>query len=264
MDPIATVNRNMLEALAAFAWVKETGRTDSLPGLGVAVSGVRFGLFNTATLSTPAPGDGGDLDERLTRAGRYFAGHQIPWSFWLCEELLGASTRRRARLLLASEGLVPVTEAPGMIAESLPDVHRRLPVLDCRPVGDLETRTAFSRLMAAAFDMPPALAEEVYGSERLWRGPLHGWVGYYNGLPVTTTATVVSSDAVGVYAVGTHPLCQRRGYAEAVMRHALAVARRDSGIERSVLQSSAAGLGLYLRLGYRQVCRVTVFLKSAP
>jgi hypothetical protein len=43
------------------------------------------------------------------------------------------------------------------------------------------------------------------------------------------------------------------------MRFALADARREHGIERSVLQSTPAGYRLYERMGYRTVTSVSVY-----
>jgi len=64
---------------------------------------------------------------------------------------------------------------------------------------------------------------------------------------------------VGVYNVATVPDQQRRGFGEAVMRHAVAEAQREHGIARSILQSTPAGLHLYQRMGYRVVTRVSVY-----
>jgi ribosomal protein S18 acetylase RimI-like enzyme len=67
----------------------------------------------------------------------------------------------------------------------------------------------------------------------------------------------------GVYNVATLPGHQRRGYGEAVMRYALADARRASGMahgeQRVILQSTPAGLKLYERMGFRTVARVSVY-----
>jgi ribosomal protein S18 acetylase RimI-like enzyme len=65
--------------------------------------------------------------------------------------------------------------------------------------------------------------------------------------------------AIGVYNVATMPDHQRRGYGEAVMRHAVAEAQREHGIERTILQSTPAGLSLYERMGYRTITRVSVY-----
>jgi len=76
---------------------------------------------------------------------------------------------------------------------------------------------------------------------------------------VTTAAVVPGGKALGVYNVATLPDHQHRGYAEVVMRAALEDARRRHGIERSILQSTPAGLRLYQRMGYRTVTRVSVY-----
>jgi ribosomal protein S18 acetylase RimI-like enzyme len=65
--------------------------------------------------------------------------------------------------------------------------------------------------------------------------------------------------AAGVYNVATMPGFQRRGYGEAVMRHALENSRRLNGIERVILQSTPAGLKLYERMGLETVTRVSVY-----
>jgi ribosomal protein S18 acetylase RimI-like enzyme len=70
---------------------------------------------------------------------------------------------------------------------------------------------------------------------------------------------VAGGDALGVYNVATLPGHQRRGYGEAVMRFALNEANRDLGMERSILQSTPAGLRLYRRMGYRTVTRISVY-----
>ncbi len=85
------------------------------------------------------------------------------------------------------------------------------------------------------------------------------WVGYSDGEPVSTAATVAGSGAVGVYNVATLPGHQRHGYAEAIMRHAIAFAHRGSDCSRTILQSSPQGLSLYERMGFRKVTRVEVY-----
>jgi ribosomal protein S18 acetylase RimI-like enzyme len=87
-----------------------------------------------------------------------------------------------------------------------------------------------------------------------------GWVGYAGKSAVSTAAVVMGGDAVGIYAVATHPRYQRKGYGEALVRHAVGQASKQTGIRRTVLQSSLAGHSLYSRLGYRQVARFLVYL----
>ena len=108
------------------------------------------------------------------------------------------------------------------------------------------------------FHVPLTWFREVFESESVW-ARFAAYVGYVEGEPVSTAAVVMGGDVAGVYNVATLPGHQRRGYGEAVMRHAIADARREHGVERTILQSTPAGLRLYERMGFRTVTRVSVY-----
>ena len=80
-----------------------------------------------------------------------------------------------------------------------------------------------------------------------------------DGEAVSTTAIVMGAGAVGVYNVATVPEQQRRGYGEALMRHAVAEAQREHGVAQVILQSTPAGYKLYERMGFQTVTRVAVY-----
>jgi ribosomal protein S18 acetylase RimI-like enzyme len=89
-----------------------------------------------------------------------------------------------------------------------------------------------------------------------------GWVGYTGGRAVCIVTVVVGGGVLGVYSVGTLPEYQRRGFAETAMRYALARATERTGLRASVLQSTAQGMNLYTRMGYRVVTRFGVYLNE--
>jgi ribosomal protein S18 acetylase RimI-like enzyme len=64
--------------------------------------------------------------------------------------------------------------------------------------------------------------------------------------------------------VATLPEYRNRGCAEAVMRYSLAQAREATGLERTVLHASAAGLPLYEEMGYRSVASFLGFALAGP
>lgn len=253
----AVLNENLRCALAAFSCVSPAGERSDADGLSLSYSGEPFGLFNTALPVTP-----GDFGTRLRRAAEYFGRKKTHWSVWYCEDLLSPEARRSARLDLAMMGLKHVMEAPGMIAHGISAPAGRLPDLEIRGVRDIGTAEDFSDIMSAAFQVPLPMSRRVYASEGLWRGPMKGWVGYSGGEPVSTAAIVVGGGAIGLYAVATHPEHQRRGFGEALVRVALETVRNQTGITTTVLQSSAAGYPLYVRMGYRNVTRFVVYLKE--
>jgi ribosomal protein S18 acetylase RimI-like enzyme len=79
---------------------------------------------------------------------------------------------------------------------------------------------------------------------------------------VCIVTVVVGGGVLGVYSVGTLPEYQRRGFAEAAIRYALARAGEQTRLRVSVLQSTAQGLNLYTRMGYRVVTRFGVYLNE--
>lgn len=253
------INENLRCALAGFSWVGSSGDTSRLPGLSLAFSGVPYGLFNTAVLAEPGYGD--SFRELLNDASRFFARKRTAWSVWFCEDFFGdREQRRRASISLAAMGLKIVMEAPGMISRQMAPPRAPLPRMQYRRVHGRETAADFSRIMAAAFAVPLEMSNRVYASDRLWTGPVRGYVAYHQGEPVSTTAIVVSGDALGLYAVATHPSYQRKGFGEALMRAVLVDVMRETGLDTVVLQSSEVGFPLYLRMGFRQVTRFSVFL----
>lgn len=262
MNDYLVINENLNHALAAFARVRKAGRVVAVPGLSLVYAGVPYALFNTALVTQPVPShDSGDMIDLLDRAQDFFNRYNVPWSIWFCEEFLDPNHRRPARIALATRGFKLMMEAPGMIARELAEPRPTLPLLDCRPVSDARTRRDFSRIMSTAFHVPEDMSLDVYSGEYLWQGDLHGWIGYRGAEPISTTAVISGVEAIGLYAVATQPNYQRQGYGESLMRHAMSHEARLSGLDRSILQSSAAGYPLYVRMGYRNVARFLVYVQ---
>jgi ribosomal protein S18 acetylase RimI-like enzyme len=84
----------------------------------------------------------------------------------------------------------------------------------------------------------------------LWKEDSYGYVGYVNGQPVTCSATFPVHDTVYVAFVATHPDEQRKGYAEAVMRHSIEKGAEGMDLARTTLHATEAGFPLYLAMGY--------------
>ena len=262
MRDFELINENLRHALGAFVRVRPHGQLMSLPGLSLVYAGVPYNLFNTALITSPLPSAEGGFFDQMDRAADFFARQNAPWSVWFCDDMLAVDERRKARVALATRGLRLTMEAPGMISGSLIAPSRRLPAkLHFEQVGDSRTREHFSQVMSSAFHVPHEMSRDVYCGEALWTGGMKGWIGYLNDEPVTTTAVMVNDDSIGLYAVATQPRHQRQGYAEAIMRHAIASECAGGGPSRSILQSSAVGYPLYVRMGYRAVTRFFVYVK---
>ena len=255
MAGFQAIEENLHATLAAFGRAKPRGETRQLEGVAVTSSAVEYPMFNSAVLTAPVA-SARELDRRIGTAARFFLARGLRWSLWVCQGWLEGKVGGVLADVAYRWGLHLVAEMPGMEAEELAPPVRPLPSLEYRRVCDAATRADFSYMMVAAFGIPPLVAREIYEPEGVWSGGLTGWVGYRGEVAVTSAATLATAAAVGVYAVGTPSPHRRKGYAEAVMRHALGEA---DGTQPSVLESSEAGLLLYRALGYRTVTRYAVF-----
>jgi ribosomal protein S18 acetylase RimI-like enzyme len=251
------VAENLRESFRVVAASRAPGEVRELRGVSIAAAGATFQMFNAAFLSARV-GSEAELTQRILLASLHFDARGLEWAYWVCEGWLDGRTRRHSRRVFERQGLRHSVDMPGMAAEHIEPPVKPLPALDVRRVADGPTRDAFCAIGAVCFHVPLSWFREVFDSGRVWQ-TFAGYVGYADGEPVSTTAIVMGGDALGVYNVATLPGHQRRGYGEAVMRHALAEAQRRHGIERSVLQSTPAGYALYERMGYRTVTSVTVY-----
>ncbi len=238
-----------------------SGRGDIQERDGVLLidSGVDYAVFNMVLLTNPVE-TRAEFEHRIAAAAEYFRWRGARWSFWLCEDLLAGPARRKFDDIFESRKLRRLTEAPGMIADRLAAPARHLPAIECRRVGDRQTRSDFTQITSANFDIPYSTCRLIYEQERAWNFDYTGYVGYFNGRAVATVAVVVAADAAGVYSVSTLPPYRRRGYAEALMRGVLADCARTTGIERTILQATRAGYTMYKKMGYREVTRFSVYI----
>jgi ribosomal protein S18 acetylase RimI-like enzyme len=260
MDPVRTVEQNLRAAMACYASVSEAGETRSYPGLVVTSSGVNIAVFNSAMLTEPVSQP--QLEQAETMAALHFRAKSLDWSFWLCDDLIPPEIRVSCRSLFHKKGLALVARPPGMCTETLATVTRRNAGIDCREILGERTRLDFAHVSSIVFALPFRSAKRIYCDSNLWQPPMRGWVGYVNDTAVSIVTTVVAAGAVGVYSLGTLPQHQGCGYGETLLRHAIEEARRETGITRSVLQSTEDGFNLYLRMGYRVVTSFSVFTKE--
>ncbi|MDZ4798804.1 MAG: GNAT family N-acetyltransferase [Bryobacteraceae bacterium] len=253
------VEENLRTAMRCYGRVSAVGESRDYPGIVVTYCGLPSAVFNSALLNAPADED--EFRRALALATVHFRQRGVGWTLWLCEDLLnGMSLRRHVALMMKDNGMDSIAFPPGMYAEKLATPAHPLPELRVRRVSDAATRLDFAHLSSNIFALPFQTAQQVYANEALWAPPMYGWVGYRDGLAVTLACVVIGGGAAGVYSVGTLPAFQRRGYAETIVRHALDESRADAGTDATVLQSTAQGLKLYTRMGYRPVTKFGVYM----
>jgi GNAT superfamily N-acetyltransferase len=256
-----TVEENLRESFRALAVDRPAGEIREVGGVSIAAAGTYFQMFNAAFLSCPV-GDADDLERRALTARVHFRQRNLPWSFWACDGLIPSRLRKKTERLFSNAGLRLAVELPGMCAERLLPPRRPLPQLDIRRVDDDATRLAFCDIGCICFHVPLYWFREIFLDPRLWYGGFAGYVAYLDGQPVATAATITAAGAVGIYNVATLPAYRRKGHGEAVVRHALECARRQTGCERTILQATEHGLRLYQSMGYKTVTSVNVYASS--
>lgn len=253
------VEQNLRQSLRFFARASPSGEVRETPGVTIVSCGRNYPLFNSALLATEAPGPGGDLASRIAVPASYFASLGFGWSYWICDEMLDEQGRRQATGLFELHGLHRVLSTPGMVAGHLAAPRRQLPKLEFRRIEQAHHRIAFCHITAMVFEIPFAMARAVYDSELAWGGDFLGFLGYLDGEPVTAAVVAITGDVAGLYSVATLPAHQSKGFGEATVRYAIERMRAERGIEKFVLQSSSEGLALYERIGFREVCRFTIY-----
>lgn len=256
MDFVAVAD-NLRESFRIIASSRPPGEVRELHGVSIAAAGVTFQMFNAAFLSAPVENET-DLARRIMLASVHFDARGLEWAYWVCEDWMNARARRRSQQVFEKHGLRHSVDLPGMAAERVLPPVKELPRIDVRRVRNGRTAPDFCGIGSACFHVPITWFREVFDSAGVWER-FAAYVGYVGGEPVSTAAVVLGGGALGVYNVATLPEYQCRGYGEAVMRYALDDARRTTGIERSILQSTPAGLRLYQRMGYQAVTTVAVY-----
>jgi ribosomal protein S18 acetylase RimI-like enzyme len=253
-----TVEENLRESFRLLALSRPNGEVREASGVTITAAGVAFQMFNAAFLSEPVEGER-ELDKRIMTAKVHFGARGLSWSYWVCKDWLDNKSRRKITDTFKRHGLYLATVLPGMLAEGLAAPEQPLPRLQVRAVSDKTTWSAFCYIGASCFNVPLEWFQEVFESPRVWRDGYACYVGYSEGVPVSTAATVLASGAVGVYNVATIPSHQRRGFGEALVRYALDRARERHGVERTILQSTTQGFRLYRRMGYSVATDVAVY-----
>ncbi len=252
------VANNLRQSFRVLAHGRPRADVFELPGLSVASLGVSFQMFNAAFLSE-AVDTQAQLEARLLAARRHFESRKLQWALWICDDWLTPALQRKLSRICETFGLRLSAEMPGMAAERIQAPVRKLPELEIRRVETLETLNDFRAIGSTCFHVPIAWFGEVFNDEVMSRGTFACWVGYRKGVPVATAATVGSGDATGIYNVATAPEHRRQGYGEAITRHAIDGAMSEGDPGPLVLQSTALGQRVYLRMGFEPVARVLVY-----
>jgi GNAT superfamily N-acetyltransferase len=251
------VDANLRGAMRCYALATAAGEARDYDGIVVTSSGLDYSVFNSAMLTSMVE-DERDLDRRLAMAAVHYAARGIGWSCWICEDQFPPPVLKRSDPIFAKYGMHLLTSAPGMVADPIAEGQQGA-AIECRRVRDAKTQFDFADVACVVFVLPFRVSEAIYGQPGYWSSGMRGYVAYWKGKAVAVVSTVLASGAVGVYSLGTLPQHQRHGIGETLLRYALAETFAETGVDKTVLQSTQAGLSLYRRMGFRTVTRFRIY-----
>ena len=227
-------------------------------GIYYAFSGRPIPFFNIALLtdreiSTEA------LEAQARRACTFAAGKDVPWFFVVTHETLDAGTDAAA--VLDAHGLMPMMPLTGMLASEVASLAVPPAGLDLAvPPDDAACEQAVD-INALAYGMNLDAGKDLIGRQSFWSDHVLV-VGRAEGKPASSAAVMMIDGYRYVALVATDPACQRRGYADATMRQALALAAARFGPSATVLHATAAGRPVYERMGYTVLSNHTLFMEK--
>lgn len=241
-------NRHSREFWKIFAQTIPGGEVFERDGLSIANAKQPWFFMNLGMLNRPIA-DQSDLRYRAQEALDHFEPGAKPWALTGSEDWFGPN----AELVLSSVGLAHKLDLTGMLAERLIPPMRPLPQAQLRRIEDEQTRFALADLNAEGYGVPREWARQALGSEALWRKHLFGIIALLDGEPASGAFALPIDDALYIGWVATSKKHRRMGLAELVIRTSLEDARKATGLERTILHATDAGLPVYTRMGYRSV-----------
>ncbi len=205
-----------------------------------------------------------EFDGALDAALAYFGPKGIRWSWVVGPATEPADIGPR----LEARGFSGAHVGIGMAADlQAPDEGVPPPEgLEIVLVSDREMLATFVATYVAGFGMSPAVRAPMTRIEQsIACGPGHPYrrfLGFLNGQPVGTTATMLGERVAGVYHVGCVPAARRQGVGTAMVRRALAEARAE-GYRIATLHASQAGARIYSTLGFRPCTELREYILEA-
>jgi ribosomal protein S18 acetylase RimI-like enzyme len=158
-------------------------------------------------------------------------------------------------------------EAPGMAVDlhSL-DEHLSLPPhLTIERVSGEETLKTWLRIMVGGSELSEEglvlLLDVVTRHGFKYDTAVHYYLGMLDGSPVATSLLYLGGGVAGIYNVATLPSARRQGIGSALTLAPLLDAR-SWGYRIGTLQSTAMGLNLYRRIGFKEYCTFHAYFWS--
>jgi GNAT superfamily N-acetyltransferase len=257
-EGVALSISQFLDAWRLFGRGCPGSRVESSAGVDYVFTGLPIAFFNVA-VPTGGPLSAAMLDTAARGAMQWASDKNAPWLFIVTHEALDAGVDAAA--VVDACGLAPLLPLTGMAARRIAPTATvpaglRLEVPEddggCGDIIDVNS---------AAYGIDLAASKPAFGRGAFWADHV-AVLGRADGAAATSAAVMLAGGHRYVALVATQPGQQKRGFAEAAMRHALSVAADKFGERPSFLHASDAGRPIYARMGYETVATHTCFMDT--
>lgn len=249
-DILMSIAMAVADGFQSLALAADSGKVEDVGGAVCWYSSSSVPLFNGAGL----------FSEGLFNAGTikaiedYFAERGHPFCLVTLDGLVPDAYER-----LREFSYVEFDSSPAMLLEG--PAHRWLQEPSGLWVARVQSpveMAAFRSVLSRVFAISAEEITHILSDRLLQASTVLNYLGWLDGEPVATGTMVLAGSIPGVWNVGTLPVFRRQGLAAEIM-HRLVTDAARLGYPSTMLLSSADGLPLYARLGYRFISEVRMF-----
>ena len=255
-EGVALSISQFLDAWRIFGQANPDSRIETVAGVHYIFTGLPIPFFNVA-VPTAGPLSAPALEAIARGAMQWASGQGVPWLLIVTNENLEAGVDAVA--VLDNCGLMALLPLSGMIAKQIAPVASVPSGLRLEIAEDDGSCCDAIDVNSAAYGMDLEASKPLFGRGSFWADHLLV-VGRAGEGPATSAAVMLAGGHRYVALVATQPGQQKKGFAEAAMRHALSAAAEKFGERPSFLHATGAGRPIYARMGYETVATHTCFI----
>ena len=226
------------------------------PEMAMTVTDIPVPLFNLVTRVRLSPDN---LDTNIKKAIHRFKEKGVPGN-WHVGPATQPSDIGNA---LEAHGFVQTDNEPGMAVDlrTLKDLNLPSDFV-VKPVRTEEQVDACVEVGLEGFGMPDFLREILPGLITSFgldpESSLQNYLGVLNNKPVAISSVYYAAGVAGIYNVTTLPEARGRGIGTAMTVQPLLDARLK-GYRAGILQSSEMGYSVYEKIGFKEVCKISIY-----
>jgi len=238
-----------------FAESFENADITTRDGLAIGWPDVPLSLYNNIFLVRNIE-DAEILRTRVHEAASFASTKRQAGVVTVCHELLRGLARLEVNAIFESEGYLPAIPLTGMAGNILPLIAHGHPDLRIERAEDNGVTVTEINCLAYGFTVETGRASLL--ATPFWQSAF-SYVAFSGDRAVATATVIVDRECLYLALVATVPEAQGKGYAKAVVRHALQRAHEATGLTSTILHATQAGYSLYADLGYRAAAHFTCY-----